>query len=89
MVGLDDESSGRRRPAGIHVERTGWGFRPLSEFLGDYRIDSIVHAGMTDSRSGAARTLRRADVIETMHLAAAASALHVPGESNRVRRFKG
>ena len=79
VIGLDGGGGdGGREPAGIPVERVDSNFRALTDFLGDHRIDSVVHAGMADSRSGAARTPHRANVIDTMQLAAAVSARTSP-----------
>lgn len=78
VVGLPGSDGGQRPPAGVRVERIDWNFRALSEVLADQRVDSVVHVDLTDSRSGDARTPKRANVIETMHLAAAAGARTSP-----------
>jgi UDP-glucose 4-epimerase len=74
VIGLDDPDTDCPSPAGIHTERLDWNFRALTQLLGDHRLDTVVQVALTDSRSGAARTPKRANVIETMHLAAAAGA---------------
>lgn len=45
--------------------------RELVRFLSDQQIDTVVHCGMTPSRSGSAEDRGAADVISTMRLCAA------------------
>lgn len=59
-------------PRDVGVEVVHWQFRDLLELFGDHHVDTVIHAALTRGRSGAARRPRRADVIATMHLAAAA-----------------
>jgi UDP-glucose 4-epimerase len=64
--------------SGVDTEQIDWRFRDLIELLADHRVDTVVHAAMTASRSGAMGWPRRASVIPTMHLAAAAGQRHSP-----------
>lgn len=78
VVGLDGGGCDLPAPSGVLLEQVVWNFRALTELLGDHRIDGVIHVGLTDSRSGAARAPKRANVIQTMHLAAAAAATDGP-----------
>lgn len=65
-------------PPGVTVEVIDWQFRDLIQLLADHQIDTVIHSGVTATRSGAARRVRRASVISTMRLAAAAGHRHSP-----------
>ena len=71
VVGAD--ASGQAPGDGIEVVALGSDYRGVADILARWQIDTIVHARLARPPTGAMTAAVEADVIGTMHLAAAAA----------------